>query len=184
VIADVAGKGIPAALLMAGLQASVRSIAAPNVEPGEVNRRLNGMLYRSTATSRYATLVFAIYDARRRILTYSNAGHFPPLHLHAGGVSRLNADGIPLGLMEEASYGQGERRLAPGDLLVLYTDGIVEAPDGTGTEYGEDRLIETLERHRGRALEEIILHVMSDVERWTGGGVAHDDATIVLVRAT
>jgi len=184
VIADVAGKGIPAALLMAGLQASVRSIAAPGVEPGEVNRRLNGMLYRSTATSRYATLVFAIYDARRRTLTYSNAGHFPPLHLHAGGVGRLTADGIPLGLMEEACYGQGERRLATGDLLVLYTDGIVEAPDRAGTEYGEDRLIGILEGHRGRDLEDIILHVMSDVERWTGGGMAHDDATIVLVRAT
>jgi serine phosphatase RsbU (regulator of sigma subunit) len=184
VIADVAGKGIPAALLMAGLQASVRSIATPAADPGEVNRLLNCMLYRSTATSRYATLVFAIYDARRRLLIYSNAGHFPPLHLHAGGVSRLNADGIPLGLMEEARYGQGERLLSPGDLVVLYTDGIVEAPDRTGTEFGEQRLVETLERNRGRDLEEIILNVMGDVERWTGGGVAHDDATLVLVRAT
>jgi len=183
VIADVAGKGIPAALLMAGLQASVRSIASPSVEPGEVNRRLNGMLYRSTATSRYATLVFAIYDARRNLLAYSNAGHFPPLHMHAGGITRLGADGIPLGLMEEATYGQGERHLAPGDLLVLYTDGIVEAPDSKGTEYGEERLIATLEHHRGRDLEDIILQVMSDVDLWTGGGVAHDDATLVLVRA-
>jgi len=90
---------------MAGLQASVRSIASPSVEPGEVNRRLNGMLYRSTATSRYATLFFAIYDAHRR-LSRTATPAFPPLHLGSGGVTRLTADGIPLGLMEEARYGR------------------------------------------------------------------------------
>lgn len=184
VIADVAGKGIPAALLMAGLQASVRSLAAPSVDPGEVNRQLNGMLYRSTATSRYATLFFGVYDARRRTLSYSNAGHFPPLHLAAGDVCRLTADGIPLGLMEEARYGQGTRTLAPGDLLALYTDGIVEAPDAQGVEFGEDRLVATLRRHQDRDLDEIILKVLGEVERWTGGGAAHDDATLVLVRAS
>jgi serine phosphatase RsbU (regulator of sigma subunit) len=184
VIADVAGKGIPAALLMAGLQGSVRSIAAPSVDPGEVNCRLNGMLYRSTTTARYATLFFAIFDARSRMLAYSNAGHFPPLHLSARGVDRLTADGIPLGLMEDARYGQGQRRLESGDLLVLYTDGIVEAPDPSGAEFGEDRLVEALRRYRDRNLEEIILSVLRDIERWTGGGPAHDDATLVLVRAT
>src|SRR5262245_17362357 len=163
VIADVAGKGIPAALLMAGLQGSVRSIASPSVDPGEVNRRLNVMLYRSTTTSRYATLFFATYDSRRRLLAYSNAGHFPPLHLGARGVARLTADGIPLGLMEEARYGQGQRNLECGDLLVLYTDGIVEAPSPAGDEFGEERLIETLRRHRDRDLEEIILTVLGDV---------------------
>ena len=183
VIADVAGKGIPAALLMAGLQASVRSLAAPSVDPGEVNRQLNGMLYRSTTTSRYATLFFGVYDARRRTLSYSNAGHFPPLHLEARDVCRLNADGIPLGLMEEARYGQGCRTLNPGDVLALYTDGIVEAPDAQGVEFGEERLIETLRKNQGRDLDEIIVNVLSEVERWTGGGAAHDDATLVLVRA-
>jgi sigma-B regulation protein RsbU (phosphoserine phosphatase) len=185
VIADVAGKGIPAALLMAGLQASVRSLAGPTVEPGEVNRRLNGMLYRSTSTSRYATLFFAIYDARRRLLQYSNAGHFPPLHIKARGVvERLTADGIPLGLMEEAQYGQGERQLEPGDLLALYTDGIVEAPDPEGVEFGEDRLVEVLRRHGEDDLDGLVIRVMDELSRWTHGGAAHDDATLVLVRAT
>jgi serine phosphatase RsbU (regulator of sigma subunit) len=184
VIADVAGKGIPAALLMAGLQASVRSLAAPSVDPGEVNRQLNGMLYRSTATSRYATLFFGVYDVRRRTLSYSNAGHFPPLHIEANEVCRLTADGIPLGLMEDATYGQGSRTFQPGDLLALYTDGIVEAPDAQGVEFGEDRLVATLRRHRDRDLDEIILTVLGEVERWTGGGAAHDDATLVLVRAS
>jgi serine phosphatase RsbU (regulator of sigma subunit) len=184
VIADVAGKGIPAALLMAGLQASVRSLAGPSVEPGEVNRRLNGMLYRSTSTSRYATLFFAIYDARRRLLQYSNAGHFPPLHIKPKGVDRLTADGIPLGLMEEALYGQGQRELAPGDLLALYTDGIVEAPSPEGVEFGEDRLVDVLRRHEREDLDSVVLRVMDELTRWTHGGAAHDDATLVLVRAT
>ena len=182
VIADVAGKGIPAALLMAGLQASVRSLAGPSVEPGEVNRRLNQMLYRSTSTSRYATLFFALYDARRRILSYSNAGHFPPLHLCREGVVRLMADGIPLGLFEDARYGQGQRHVSPDDLLALYTDGIVEAPDANGVEFGEQRLVQSLERHRRRALDEMVVEVLRDLERHTGGGPAHDDATLVLVR--
>lgn len=184
VIADVAGKGIPAALLMAGLQASVRSLAAPSVDPGEVNRQLNGMLYRSTTTSRYATLFFGVYDARRRTLSYSNAGHFPPLHLGANDVGRLCADGIPLGLMEDARYEQGSRTFLPGDVLALYTDGIVEAPDKAGVEFGEERLIQALRRHQGRDLDEIIVSVLGEVERWTGGGAAHDDATLVLVRAS
>jgi serine phosphatase RsbU (regulator of sigma subunit) len=184
VIADVAGKGIPAALLMAGLQASVRSLAGPSVEPGEVNRRLNEMLYRSTSSARYATLFFAVYDARRRLLAYSNAGHFPPLHLTGEGVARMTADGIPLGLMEEACYGQGQRVIAPGDLLALYTDGIVEAPNDAGTEFGEERLLATLQRHRHRDLDDLVLQVLQDLERWTGGGMAHDDATLVLIRAT
>jgi serine phosphatase RsbU (regulator of sigma subunit) len=184
VIADVAGKGIPAALLMAGLQASVRSLAGPAVEPGEVNRRLNSMLYRSTSTSRYATLFFAVYDARKRLLHYSNAGHFPPLHLSRDGVARLTADGIPLGLMEEARYGQAQRTLVSGDLLAMYTDGIVEAPDARGIEFGEDRLVDVLRRHDETDLDELVLLVMEELSRWTGGSAAHDDATLVLVRAT
>lgn len=184
VIADVAGKGIPAALLMAGLQASVRSLAGPTVEPGEVNRRLNEMLYRSTSSARYATLFFGIYDARRRVLSYSNAGHFPPLHLCAAGAVRLMADGIPIGLMEDAVYGQGERTIEPGDMLALYTDGIVEAPDAAGEEFGERRLVEILQRHRQRDLDELVVTVLQELERWTGGGLAHDDATLVLIRST
>ena len=184
VIADVSGKGIPAALLMAGLQASVRSLALPTLPPGEVNRRLNEMLYRSTSAARYATLFFGVYDARRRILTYSNAGHYPPLHLGENGADRLPADGIPIGLFSGARYGEGRRQLRPGDLLALYTDGIIEAPDAKGREFGEARLIETLSSHRHRALNDVLLAVLAELERWTGGGPPHDDATLVLLRAT
>jgi serine phosphatase RsbU (regulator of sigma subunit) len=182
VIADVAGKGIPAALLMAGLQGSVRSLAGPAVEPGEVNRLLNGMLYRSTTTARYATLFFALYDADRRVLSYSNAGHFPPLLVGRDGtVAHLGADGIPLGLFEEARYGQAQRTLETGDLLALYTDGIVEAQGLDGVEFGEERFIELLTRHRDADLDDLVLKIMADLEQWSGGH-AHDDATLVLAR--
>jgi serine phosphatase RsbU (regulator of sigma subunit) len=183
VIADVSGKGIPAALLMAGLQGSVRSMAVPTAQPSEVNRRLNEMLYRSSSASRYATLFYGLYDARRRVLTYSNAGHYPPLHFGEGGPVRLEADGIPIGLLPEYSYGQGRRVLKSGDLLVLFTDGIIESPNLEDEEFGESRLIDLLSSNRHRDLNDIVLLVLQDLARWTGGAPPFDDATIVLARA-
>ena len=183
VIADVSGKGIPAALLMAGLQGSVRSLAVPSVPPREVNRRLNEMLYRSSSSARYATLFYGVYDARRRVLTYSNAGHYPPLHLSAGGATRLHADGIPIGLMRDYAYGEGRREFVPGDLLVLFTDGIIESPNLDGEEFGEKRLVEILMRSMRQDLNEIVLNVLHELARWTGGAPPFDDATIVLARA-
>lgn len=184
VIADVSGKGIPAALLMAGLQGSVRSIAVPGASPSEVNGRLNQMLYRSSSSARYATLFYGLYDARQRILTYSNAGHYPPLHFGEEGPIRLEADGIPIGMLPEYSYGQGRRTLKSGDLLVLFTDGIIESPNSAGQEFGEARLVELLANNRQRDLNDIVLTVLQDLARWTGGAPPFDDATIVLARAT
>lgn len=183
VIADVSGKGIPAALLMAGLQASVRSLAVPSRSPSEVNRRLNEMLYRSTSSSRYATFFLGMYDARSRVLTYSNAGHYPPLHMGSAGTHRLEADGIPIGLLPEAEYREGQRQMHAGDLLVLYTDGIIEAPDADDREFGEARLIDILEKNRDKNLDEMVFIVLHELARWTGGGPGHDDATLVLARA-
>jgi hypothetical protein len=183
VIADVSGKGIPAALLMAGLQGSVRSMAVPSASPSEVNGRLNDMLHRSSAASRYATLFYGRYDARERILTYSNAGHFPPLHIGEDGPVRLAADGIPIGLMPGYVYGEGRRTFKSGDLLVMFTDGIIEAPDPAGKEFGEARLIELLMNNRSRDLNDIVLMVLQDVQRWSGGAPQFDDATLVLARA-
>jgi serine phosphatase RsbU (regulator of sigma subunit) len=183
VIADVSGKGIPAALLMAGLQGSVRSTAAPGTPPSEVNSRLNEMLYRSSSSSRYATLFYGLYDARQRTLSYCNAGHVPALHFGAGGPVRLKADGIPIGMFPGYEYGQGHRTLKGGDLLAMFTDGIIESPNAQGQEFGEERLIELLTNNRERDLNDIVLMVLQDVTRWTGGAPPFDDATIVLARA-
>lgn len=183
VIADVSGKGIPAALLMAGLQASVRSLALPGVPPAELAYRLNDMLLRSTSVARYATFFYAHYDCRSRLLTYSNAGHYPPLHLSVDGVMRLSSGGMPIGLLEEARYGEGRRELGVGDLIALFTDGIVESPNAGDREFGEERLVDLLRTHRERPLDEIVRIVIGEVRNWTGDGPPHDDITLVLARA-
>jgi len=183
VIADVSGKGVPAALLMAGLQASVRGLAQPTVPAAEMNRRLNEVLFRSTSPSRYATLFFAVYDGRERALTYSNAGHNPPLQLGAAGAVRLTSGGIPLGVLGDSLYDQETRVLACGDLLALYTDGVTEALDPLGREFGEERLIEILSRRRDSDLDDLVRGVLAELSRWLGGASPQDDVTLVLAKA-
>ncbi len=182
VIADVSGKGIPAALLMAGLQASVRSLALPGISPCEVNRRLNDMLHQSTSASRYATLFFGLYDPHDRSLHYSNAGHFPPIHIGAHGAAYLSQGGLPIGLMPDSLYGEGRRELGLGDLVALYTDGVVEAPNALGEEFGNARLVEILTRHQEAPLSELLSTVIEAVGRFGGGGAPYDDVTLVLAR--
>jgi serine phosphatase RsbU (regulator of sigma subunit) len=183
-IGDVSGKGVPAALLMAGLHTSVRSLALPGVGPAQLNNRLNRILFRSSSSARYATFLFAFYDYTTRTFRYSNAGHHPPLLLRGETASRLDSrGGLPIGMFEDSGYGEAELQLSPGDLLALFTDGIVEAPDPAGAEYGEQRLIDLLCRHRQQPLARIVDAVLEDLERWVDGGDPHDDVTLVLARA-
>jgi serine phosphatase RsbU (regulator of sigma subunit) len=184
VIADVSGKGIPAALLMASLQASVRSLAIPGASPREVNRRLNDMTFPSISDSRYATMFFALYDGATRSMTYSNAGHCQPVVVSSRAKPiRLCEGGLPIGMFGGAVYGEGTIALETGDLVALFTDGVVEAPDPQDREFGEERLLDLLARHRGDDLDEVLRVVLAAVEKWSGGGAAHDDVTLVLVRA-
>jgi serine phosphatase RsbU (regulator of sigma subunit) len=182
VIADVSGKGIPAALLMAGLQASVRSLALPGISPCEINRRLNEMLHQSTSASRYATLFFALYDPQDRSLQYSNAGHCRPIHVGPPDVARLSQGGLPIGLMPGSLYGEGRRELGVGDLVAFFTDGVVETPNAQGEEFGDARLIEVLSHHRDSPLDDVLTSVVDAVARWSDGGTPHDDLTLVLAR--
>jgi sigma-B regulation protein RsbU (phosphoserine phosphatase) len=182
VIADVSGKGIPAALLMAGLQASVRSLALPGIPPCEINRRLNEMLHQSTSASRYATLFFALYDPQDRSLQYSNAGHCRPIHVGPRDAARLSQGGLPIGLMPGSLYGEGRRELGVGDLVALFTDGVVETPNAQGEEFGDARLIEVLSRHHDVPLDDVVASVVDAVARWSDGGTPHDDLTLVLAR--
>lgn len=184
VIADVSGKGIPAALLMAGLQGSVRSIALPGVPPAEVQARLNTMLHETTSASRYATCCFASWDGAARTLAFSNAGHVPPIHLCSDGAVRLQVGGMPIGLLPDRTYAEDVRVLAPGDLVAFFTDGVVEAPDPEGREFGEERLVGILEGHRDAPLDVALDAIEREVELWRGGAAPHDDLTLVLVRAT
>ena len=182
VVADISGKGIPAALLMAGLQAAVRSLTRPEVAPAELNRRLNEILYHSSAASRYATMFLGFYDAETRSLNYSNAGHHPPLLLSNGSVTQLDAGGMPIGMFLDTGYRESSHRLSPGDLLILFTDGVIEQPNAQGDEFGEERLIELLKSRHEQAVEQIVGDILEALNGWSGGAEAHDDVTLVLAR--
>lgn len=184
IVADIAGKGISAALLMASLQAALRS---QFLEKGsgarstaEVVKRLNRHLFVASPEDRYATLFFAIYDSASRVMRYTNAGHLPPMCFAADGITRLEEGGTVVGMFEECEYDQGRITIAPGSLLMVYTDGLVEPENAYGEEFGRKRLAAEVARHRQARLEVITEAVMSAVEDWAGTPERSDDMTLVL----
>ena len=181
VIADISGKGVPAAILMASLQASVRSLFPTAADPGQLHERLNNALCGSSSTARYATAFLADFDPGARRLTYSNAGHLPALVIRGARTLRCQEGGIPIGLFEGATYDTGALTLAPGDLLALFTDGVTEAPGPDGEEFGEDRLADLLRARTGGSLEAALRAVLDALLAWSGP-TAHDDVTLVLAR--
>ena len=129
-------------------------------------------------------MFLGIFDGRNRTLCYSNAGHNPPVILGRGGSLKLSEGGLPLGILKGVSYIEGRQVLEPGDLLLLYTDGAIEAADPDGREFGLDRILALLQQHRdGRDLGELIQRMVSKVSDWTQGSAQQDDITIVLARA-
>ena len=182
IIADVSGKGVPASLLMASLQASARSLFPTTMDPGTLNGKLNDALFRASSSARYATAFLASYAPETRRLSYSNAGHLPPLLIRLGDLSRCHEGGVPIGLFEGLSYKTATQTLAPGDLLALFTDGVTEAPAPDGEQFGAARLADVLRTHRERPLEAMLQTVLDELLHWTGTGEAHDDVTIVLAR--
>ena len=181
VIADVSGKGVPAALLMASLQASVRSLFPTAADPGQLHERLNDALCGSSSTARYATAFLADFDPDARRLTYSNAGHLPALVIRGERTLRCRDGGIPIGLFEGVTYDTGVLALEPGDLLALFTDGVTEAPAPGGEEFGEERLAALLRTCRGGPLDAALQAVLDALLDWSGPA-AHDDVTLVLAR--
>jgi serine phosphatase RsbU (regulator of sigma subunit) len=184
-VADIAGKGIAAALLMSALQAWVRVIATDGaLSPSTIAARMNRLLHRSTATSRYATFFYAQLDLRHRRIRYVNAGHHPPCLVRStgagGGIIELSAGGTVLGLFPDASYEEGEIELCPGDRLVAFTDGVTEARGAAGEEFGEARLKAFL-LAAGDASAEAITSALADRLRvWTTGNAPEDDVTFVV----
>ena len=184
VVADVSGKGISAALLMASLQASVRNVIGLETKPCDANHRLNQILYRSTTASRYATMFLGLFDARTKTLTYSNAGHNPPMLLSHSGSAKLSAGGLPLGILDKSLYAEGSQTMEPGDMLLLYTDGAIEAANPSSEEFGLDRLVGFLrERRHAGNLTLVIDETMAELKRWTRDAPQQDDITLVVARA-
>jgi sigma-B regulation protein RsbU (phosphoserine phosphatase) len=179
-IADVAGKGVPAALLMSNLQAAVRAFAQEEAAPSAVATSVNRLLCRNMASGRFVTFCYARVDMAAGRLTFANAGHNPPLLVHADGrIDKLMPGGTVLGVFAESTYEQGEFRIARGDRLVLYTDGITEGRNGAGDELGEDRLADSAIAHRALAADAMLAAMLADVEAFNSG-VYEDDATLIV----
>ena len=182
-IADISGKGISAAILMANLQALLRILATVSDSPAEVCRRLNQHLHQVTDASRFATFFYAEWSVRHRRLNYVNAGHNPPILLGTCRGRRLDQGGAPLGMFPASEFQVGELNLAPGDTLVLYSDGITEALNPAGEEYGEARLEALVTECSGRPLAEIQGQILDAINLWAGND-PEDDMTLMIVRAT
>src|SRR5213080_4297185 len=185
VLADIVGKGIGAALLMANLQAALRSQCATAWEqPERFLRSVNQLLYQNTAEGDYATLFFAEYDDDTRKLRYSNCGHPPALLIRSdNSVERLGATCTVVGLFEKWDCVMEERELAPGDAVLLYTDGVTEALNGEGEEFGEQRLLDATRKHRELSLPEFLGAIVDQARRFSPHEQG-DDITLIAAKCT
>jgi len=183
VLGDVAGKGIAGALLMANLQANLRSqCAVARDEPQRLLRSVNQLFYENTTDNTYATLFFAQYDDRSQRMRYINCGHLPALVLRRdSSVVRLDSTCTVLGLFNEWDCQVREFGLNSGDMLAIYTDGVTEALNSAEEEFGEERLVAVLDRHRDQAASGVLAAVV-DAVRQFGAGEQADDVTLVVAR--
>ncbi len=183
VLGDIAGKGIAAALLMANLQANLRSQCAIALdEPQRFLRSVNQLFFENTIDSAYATLFFAEYDDRQQRLRYANCGHLSGLLFHADdSLERLDTTASVLGLFEEWDCAIGERQLRPGDLFVLYTDGVTESFNEAEEEFGEHRLVEACRKRRGLPSQALLESIVDDVRAFSPRE-QHDDITMIVAR--
>lgn len=187
-IGDVSGKGIAAALLMASLRASLRGVSLDNPRDfAKLMDKVNRLVFESSASNRYATFFFAAYEPATRRLDCVNAGHNPPVVMRCGKngdaeVLRLEADGPVVGLLPLAPYTEQSVVLMPGDLLLLYTDGISEAMTHEDEEWGDERMIASVHKCRHKTAEEVMNDVFADVDAFTAGAPQHDDMTVMVLK--
>ncbi|MFQ5816419.1 MAG: PP2C family protein-serine/threonine phosphatase [Terriglobia bacterium] len=190
-IGDISGKGISAALLMATIQAALRSqlYAVPirgdtqQPSPAALVARLNQQLYATTSSEKYASLFCGFYDEAKRLLTYCNAGHMPPAVLGNGQITRLEVGGPVVGVFGDSDYEEGEVRLEPGSLLIAFTDGLTEAENAYGEEFSSDRLLAIFRQNAGMAPERLAETLFNEIQHWVATAEQADDMTLLLVRA-
>jgi sigma-B regulation protein RsbU (phosphoserine phosphatase) len=194
---DVAGKGISAALLMATVQSALRTIlqnslaiyAATDgtiqmtVSTAGLVSQINRHLHTFTAPEKYSTFFFGVYDERTRTLTYTNAGHLPPMLVRNGLVTRLDVNGMVVGAFQFAQYDESSVELQPGDLIVFFTDGITEPENEFGEMFGEEQLEDLLAKSAHLDDQKIVDTIMAAVRQWTGSDELQDDMTLLLVRS-
>jgi sigma-B regulation protein RsbU (phosphoserine phosphatase) len=182
-LGDVSGKGLPASLLMANLQATLRSQALQDRPCRDCLAWCNRLLFRSTSPEKFATLFYAVLDRRLNAITYGNAGHEPPLHFHADQPPRrLATGGLMVGVIEDFAYEDDVCPLAPGDLVVIYSDGVTDMNDAAEEPFGEERLTELIAQHRDLSAAALIETVAAAVRAHAGDVLPLDDLTLVAVK--
>ena len=184
-VADVAGKSIPAAMLMATFQASLKTLSTAHVELRELAANMNRYACtNSQGGLRFTTAFLAEYDPMRRTVDYINAGHNNPvLRRGSGQIERLDLGGLPFGITPEVTYQSGTVTLAPGDWLVIFTDGLVEAVNARDEEYGETRLLAAIEAAKATEPAEMLRRLMFELDVFVGSTPQHDDVTCMLLKA-
>ena len=184
-IADVSGKGIPAALIMAGFRMGLLAEIRNEYALGVVMRKVNHLLHESTERDKFVTAFYGVLDWKNAMFIFSNAGHNPPILLHRDGTAeRLAEGGVALGVLPEANYEERPVALADGDVLLMYTDGVSEAENATLEQFGEARLEEVLRRNASRTAAEIRQAIVDAVLEWTGDRGPTDDLTLLVARRT
>ena len=184
VIADVSGKGVPAALLMAFLRASLRAATHIGYSPQVSMAKVNYLLWESIERNQFVTAFYGILDATNRTLAYTNAGHNPPLLLTGDGKHRFIERGsLPLGMFRDTRYHEYYQTIEPGEMLVLYTDGVTEAQNRKGEEYGRDRLARAAKASQTLSARDLITALQKEVIEWTDGRGATDDVTFFVIKA-
>jgi sigma-B regulation protein RsbU (phosphoserine phosphatase) len=182
VVADISGKGISAAILMSNVHAVLRTLHDAGLPAGELCSQLNRHLHRVTQGTRFATAFYAEWSERDRCLTYVNAGHPAPILLGTCSGQLLQAGGPPLGIFPDTEFQVGRLLLQPGDMMVLYSDGITDAGESSEREFGQARLEARVKEHCEEPLDEIRQRILAAVRDWSGNEV-EDDMTLLLIRA-
>ncbi len=183
-IADVTGKGVPASLLMANIQACLRIVSPIEITLEEATARINRVIYDNTDFDKFITFFWGLYTASERTFSYINAGHEPPMHLNSSGeIQRLDLGGLLLGVFSSAEYVRGVVSLAPGDVVLLFTDGLSEAMDPEENTYGDRRIEAILKQHRQGSPQEIIDALLEDVATFSRGEPQSDDLTLVVLKS-
>jgi serine phosphatase RsbU (regulator of sigma subunit) len=184
VIADVSGKGVPAALLMAATAAAVQLETREKRDMLEVVNRLNASLYSLSGSNRYVTLLLADIDTRKQSLSYVNCGHNPALlyRTKSRAVVTMNSSCVPIGMFDSLSCAMNPVTLAAGDVLVLYTDGVIEAEDSQGEEFGMERLSRLIQQGHMLSSDELMNHILESIADFSRNVGFEDDVTILVVK--
>ncbi|HBC47651.1 MAG TPA: hypothetical protein DCZ43_11435 [candidate division Zixibacteria bacterium] len=183
-IGDVSGKGVPASLIMAAFRASLKAEIRNNFAIRTILQKVNNLLFESVERDNYVTAVYSVLDSKNRVLTFSNAGHNPPILRRAGGkIEYLTEGGLALGTFQNSTYEERPIYLVSGDMLLFYTDGVTEAKNCDDEEFGVTRLLTCIEESKDRSAKEIIEFVVNSTKKYTACQTETDDLTLVVIKA-